>query len=451
VLSVHFSCLIGDLSMKRRFRRGFTLVELLVVIAIIGVLVGLLLPAVQAAREAARRMSCSNNFKQIGLAVHNYHSAYNQMPTHGSGTFSNEFHAGGMQHVPITGNNQHDLSFLVGILPFMEQQALWEQIVNPFQPIQGSTATPGVPGPTFPAMGPSPFKPLGGDFGHIQHQYDPWITEIPTLRCPSDPGRGLPSDGRTNYAACLGDAMNRSHVGPRNFNAMTNQWENTPTGVTNSGAAQRTRESCRGAFVSRQKMAFRDILDGLSNTIMAGEIPTDLGDRDVRTSCHLVLGGPGGLFDNPSLVMTMALKDPLRPQFWGPAVVQSVMGSSGHTPPPDGRGYRWANARGTFSSMLTILPPNRECAMSAGAAGPGTLTAGSRHQGGAHVLMADGAVKFITDSIEAGDSSFPTVYFDGMGGSMAINPLSVPGMQSPYGLWGALGTRAGRETIQEEF
>ena len=67
-------------------RRGFTLVELLVVIAIIGVLVGLLLPAVQAAREAARRMSCSNNFKQIGLGIHNYHSAYKQLPMHVGGT-----------------------------------------------------------------------------------------------------------------------------------------------------------------------------------------------------------------------------------------------------------------------------------------------------------------------------------------------------------------------------
>lgn len=90
-------------------RRGFTLVELLVVIAIIGILVGLLLPAVQAARESARRMQCQNNLKQIGLALHNYHSAINRFP----------FAIGG------TGNKYSALSQL---LPYFEQDNVHSKI-----------------------------------------------------------------------------------------------------------------------------------------------------------------------------------------------------------------------------------------------------------------------------------------------------------------------------------
>ena len=116
----------------RPTRQGFTLVELLVVIAIIGILVGLLLPAVQAAREAARRMSCSNNFKQIGLAVHNYHSSYKQLPQNGSGTTRTD--AG---H-PTFNSSRLFASWLVGITPFIEQQALWENISN-----QSTQVTPG--------------------------------------------------------------------------------------------------------------------------------------------------------------------------------------------------------------------------------------------------------------------------------------------------------------------
>ena len=196
--------------MRTNTKLGFTLVELLVVIAIIGVLVGLLLPAVQAAREAVRRMSCSNNFKQIGLGIHNYHAAYKQLPTHGTGTI-NALNAG--NNNPVTGNNGMGLSFLVGIAPFVEQQALWEQISNPFQPTVGTGLNPP---DAFPGMGPNPHKGLGS---HAVHQYDPWLTEVPTFRCPSDPGVGLPAHGRTNYGAAIGDAMHHTWVGDSYYSA----------------------------------------------------------------------------------------------------------------------------------------------------------------------------------------------------------------------------------------
>src|SRR5256714_13555627 len=97
----------------RRFRRfGFTLVELLVVIAIIGVLVAILLPAVQAAREAARRMQCSNNLKQIGLALHNYENAYGTLPPGG---------------IYVNSSGMKRGSALVHLLPFIEQPALYEK------------------------------------------------------------------------------------------------------------------------------------------------------------------------------------------------------------------------------------------------------------------------------------------------------------------------------------
>ncbi|MEW4565430.1 DUF1559 domain-containing protein [Bremerella sp. JC770] len=98
---------------SRANRNGFTLVELLVVIAIIGVLIALLLPAVQQAREAARRMQCTNNLKQIGLALHNHHDTYGVFP------------AGA---VPSENNtNRYGPSFFVYLLPYLEQNSLYEQ------------------------------------------------------------------------------------------------------------------------------------------------------------------------------------------------------------------------------------------------------------------------------------------------------------------------------------
>ncbi len=127
------------MSATRRARRGFTLVELLVVIAIIGVLVALLLPAVQAAREAARRMSCSNNLKNLGLAVQNYESAKKRFPISVpyDGTRQcegNEFANYDSGQIDYVGQqcggldpNRTGKGWITETLPYLEQQALYSQ------------------------------------------------------------------------------------------------------------------------------------------------------------------------------------------------------------------------------------------------------------------------------------------------------------------------------------
>ena len=413
-------------------RSGFTLVELLVVIAIIGVLVGLLLPAVQAAREAARRMSCSNNFKQIGLGIHNYHAAYNKIPAHGIGTVATPGHnnawwrESGSMGVSWLVNNRR-LSTLVGILPFVEQQAVWEQISNPnaFRTDGDLMAVVGTP--------TNPWAPGGPTPGIIQ--YIPWTLEIPTYRCPSDPGLGLPSLGRSNYAACLGDSIWQTHIGPWNGQRLEPQ---------PSIRVQRARGSHRGFYRPFDYNGrFRDILDGLANTIAMGEIMTDLGDNHISTSPPndgmTMLGGGNNaammtVRDNPAACQPFI--DPLRPQFW----------LNGGARLNDARGFRWADANQIYTGCYTITPPNSTlCGRHNSNHLSSTAPMSSRHQGGAHVLMGDGAVKFITDSIESGNRQAGNIYFHN---NMDQN---MPGAQSPYGLWGALGTRASKETIDEEF
>ena len=438
----YFWFFLEAVSMKPRLKRrsAFTLVELLVVIAIIGVLVGLLLPAVQAAREAARRMSCSNNFKQIGLAIHNYHSTYKQLPVHGAGTDSP-----GVSAVPRGSSAPSDnwwanyghsnswrLSVLVGIAPFVEQQALWEQISNPNT--EDALDPSVVYSPPWPPMGPVP----------SQARYKPWSTEIPTYRCPSDPGIGLPSLGRTNYAACLGDSFFYSIQGAKQFRnggrGAPLAWKRT---AWNAGHARQDRAANRGVFSPHADRRFRDILDGLSNTIAMGEIATDLGDKDIRTRAdNETSQWINQIRDNPKYCEDQGLIDPERPRFWAPDT--PVWG------PVNGRGYRWASHRMEHSGMHTILPPNSELCAQRFAGGRTICPPSSRHQGGVHILMADGAVVFLTDSVEAGDPRTPQVWLRGANVG-PDPPANVPGSPSPYGLWGALGTRANKEVIETEL
>ncbi|TWU54573.1 hypothetical protein Poly51_32920 [Rubripirellula tenax] len=418
--------------MERSRRAGFTLVELLVVIAIIGVLVGLLLPAVQAAREAARRMSCSNNFKQIGLGLHNYHSAYKQLPIHGGGT--NARVPAGWWNASATGNRWR-LSMLVGVTPFVEQQAVWEVISNPYEnPNDADTVITDPGDSTTLPLGNVDFFAFGPTPDTIE--YRPWATDIPTLRCPSDPGRGLPSLGRTNYAACVGDQIEDMEYGNRVGNRSR---VGTGTGVVWDGNGAETRAGARGVFRMCETTKFRDVLDGLSNTIMACEIATDLGDGDTRTIPQPIAGASTqatGIIDNPAICQQNSTIDPLRPQFW--------LVNPGST--TSGRGYRWAEALPGYTQANTIHPPNSPLCMWASSGNSGVVPPSSRHQGGAHVLMSDGAVKFITDSIEAGAKNHPAVW---LGGTAALG--NQPGAASPYGLWGALGTRASKEVIEEEL
>ncbi|QEF96246.1 hypothetical protein Mal15_02730 [Stieleria maiorica] len=405
-------------------RRGFTLVELLVVIAIIGILVGLLLPAVQAAREAARRMSCSNNFKQIGLGIHNYHSAYKRLPTIRGGTSRVHGSNNPQSREPRTiggsfgGNNLNNLSSLVQLAPFVEQQGLWDQISNPFRVREPASAAGQY---EFSAMGPNADISLAQ---HGRYQYDPWLTTVPMLRCPSDPGDGLPAQGRTNYGVCVGDALQFQNTGGINQN-----------GRPNRTAAPRAKATCRGMFFPRVNMRFRDTLDGLSNTIMAGEMATNLGDRAVFT--HAARMTNLATLQNDPLVCEAEI-DPDRPKFWAPGA-SLTGGTQGQ------RGFKWSSGYCVHTGVTTILPPNSPiCSSGAGTWRPGIYGPSSRHQGGAHVLMGDGAVIFITDSIEAGNKSNPMVIWNG-------TDARSPGSQSPYGLWGALGTRANNETIDEQL
>jgi prepilin-type N-terminal cleavage/methylation domain-containing protein/prepilin-type processing-associated H-X9-DG protein len=406
--------------MKRQ-HFGFTLVELLVVIAIIGVLVGLLLPAVQAAREAARRMSCSNNFKQIGLAVHNYHSAYNQLPTQGTGTHGGGTNPGSPSAVGLgqtvadaqRATNILELSWLVGLTPFIEQQALWEQISNPYR--INATAS-------WNAMGPTPRRSLPH---HNAVAYNPWATDVPGFRCPSDPGVGLPASGRTNYGASIGDSV------------FSQNGQLDDRGNDDSTRAQNTRAGCRGLFVHRNRSAFRDVLDGLANTIMAGELATDLGDQDIRTAPALsTLGTSLGQIN--SNLSCDGMIDSGRPQFWGSGYTDVTFNASTGPQGEQRRGYKWAYGRPLFSGITTCSPPNKAVCGSNFSVSPMIAPPSSRHQGGVHVLMGDGAVKFITDSIEAGTQTSAHVGND-------ANHLP-PGLRSPFGLWGALGTRAAKET-----
>jgi len=208
------------------YRRGFTLVELLVVIAIIGVLIALLLPAVQQAREAARRMQCSNNLKQLGLAMHNYHDTYQSFPS-------------GYIELEVEDNEGHWV-WSAFILPFMELGNVTDALdigrVDPSQALSNNQAV-------------------------MQATYDPFL-------CPSDAGPSVSDPDECAGCAIVNASDTNLGLSKTNYVGVNssayvraNQATDFSDGVT--GAT--------GMFFKDSDTRMRDITDGTSNTLMVAE------------------------------------------------------------------------------------------------------------------------------------------------------------------------------------
>lgn len=363
-------------------RIGFTLVELLVVIAIIGILVGLLLPAVQAAREAARRMSCSNNLKQGGLALHNYESTYKRFPSHMMGA-GNMFTPAG---TGAPGGQRGVYSGWHALLPYAEQGPRYDAI-------ELAQITPWADNPTGPFLLIS--QPL------------------PFLQCPSDNGELDPSrPQRTNtlssYAFCTGDNYSSSQVSP---------------GERNNGplAIQKRPITNRGIFGRYDYPSIATITDGTSNTLALGERqrPVDLRNRGSVTAA----------------VGAVATFQPIvcRATLAGRNYIDVTLIPTGD----NAVGYRGFGGNAYFAAFTTILPPNSaSCLFAEGSISyhhtNGIWTPGSEHTGGAQFAMGDGSVRFISDTIDSGNLTI-------------VAPPAVGGGPSPYGVWGALGTRSAGE------
>jgi prepilin-type N-terminal cleavage/methylation domain-containing protein/prepilin-type processing-associated H-X9-DG protein len=340
-------------------RRGFTLIELLVVIAIIAVLIALLLPAVQAAREAARRSQCVNNLKQIGLALHNYHEQINTFPM-GSGS--------GVLTPPATYQAKECWSIHAAILPQLEQTAIYNAINFNF-----SCDSQGYPTayPNYTVF---------------------FQAQVKTFLCPSDPFAWSVANDNTSanncYFGSIGATTDILGGGGTNTNTATPNLSNVPT---------------TGLFAFQQSKSISAVTDGTSNSVAFAE--STVGNPAARGATKLVglvnvstLPGLGAVqqnvFSNPNGVIA------------GISKCSQTWQTQASTAKPDlQRGDTWCQGSMCSTLFNTVVPPNGQndawayCSMVSSGACSNISNADSYHSGGVNVLMADGHVVFVKDSI----------------------------------------------------
>jgi prepilin-type N-terminal cleavage/methylation domain-containing protein len=261
-------------------KRGFTLVELLVVIAIIGILIALLLPAIQAAREAARRANCTNNLKQIGLGLHNYHDARRCFP-------------GSAQVIKYPTGNANPVggwSFLFQILPNMEYDTIYNSI-DPIN-IKGTITNPVTVIPLTTA----------GTQNAIRTARDTTVSEF---LCPSNPNQIFEQPNSTT-AGTKRAITNYKGMCSAFFDgfAKTNQYTGTAASTPYIGFYQ-----CDGAlYPTNIGIRIGDLADGTSHTILCGETMDFQASSWIAGSDTNMVAIPTTAPQSPTLTAGMVIK-----------------------------------------------------------------------------------------------------------------------------------------------